>query len=67
MMKRMEVVDVNFDHKHNRVKVVVVKDDRKVTAITTETLCPKVGDCLWIFESDDLDYLGYNAVAVLVA
>lgn len=67
MMEKMKVVDVMFDNGCHRVIVDVINDNRKITAITTKTLCPKVGDCLWIFEDNDLNYLGYNAVAVLLA
>lgn len=69
MMKKAKVLKVSYSERYHRV-VITCEDENKETfqATVTKTLCPKVGDTVWVFEDkEDLNYLGHSAVAVLIA
>ena len=68
MMSKVTVTDVGYSPVK---KCVTIKYEDSLgissTAITAECLCPKVGDLVWVLKNDELNYKGFNAVAVLMA
>lgn len=73
MMYKLKVVDVSFDDSIRR-SIFSCQDPegndlggRIIDAVTTETLTCKVGGTVWVLIDDNLNYLGYHAVAVLIA
>ena len=68
MMSKVTVTDVGYSS-ITKCGTIKYEDSSGVssTAVTAECLCPKVGDLVWVLKNDELNYKGFNAVAVLIA
>lgn len=68
MMKEVIVTNVKYSSTTKCVTIEYERSPGNISiAVTAETLCPKVGDKVWVLRNDDLNYKGYNSVAVLLA
>lgn len=73
MMYKLKVVDVRFITSFGRPVFACQAPEgndlggRIIQAVGTETLCAKIGDTVWVLIDDNLNYLGYRAIALLIA
>jgi len=67
-MKEVIVTDVGYSSTKKYVTIKYeMSPDNIAIAVTAKCLCPKVGDKVWVLKNDELNYKGFNAVAVLIA